>query len=201
VPLSTLSADNLLNAWATTYSKYGSLHTAYSASGANEVTGGSPAYARQALTWGSAASNSMALTGTYTWNVPGSTTVYWVGFWDAVTSGNFQGMAPAGNASAYAFTVPSSTSTFTAPGSAYSSNQQVVIVPTGGSTTPGGITVGTVYYVKSPSGDTFQLSASAGPGSAVSISADGSGLIQVITPEAFGSQGVFTLSSGSASQV
>ena len=29
---------------------YGSLHTAYSATGANEVAGGSPAYARKPLT-------------------------------------------------------------------------------------------------------------------------------------------------------
>lgn len=201
MPLSTLAADYSLDQVGGNKLLYGSLHTAYSASGANEVTGGSPAYARQALTWASAASNSKSLTGTYTWNVPASTTVYWVGFWDAVTSGNFQGMAPCGNASAYAFTVPSSTSTFTAPGSAFTSNQQVVIVPTGGSTTPGGITIGNVYYVKSPSGDTFQLSASAGPGAAVSISADGSGLIQSVTPEPFGSQGTFLLSAGTASQV
>lgn len=201
MPLSTLAADYTLDQVGSNKLLYGSLHTAYSAAGSNEVAGGSPAYARQALTWASAASNSKALSGTYTWNVPGSTTVSWVGFWDALTSGNFQGMAAAGNASAFTFTVPSSTSTFLAPGSAFTSNQQVVILPTGGSTTPGGLVVGTIYYVKSPSGDTFQLSASSGPGSAVSISADGSGLIQAITPETFGSQGTFLLSSGTASQV
>lgn len=201
MPLSTLSADYLLDQWGTNKALYGSLHTAYSASGANEVTGGSPAYARQALTWASAASNSKSLTGTYTWNVPGSTTVSWIGFYDAVTAGNFQGMAAAGNASAFAFTVPSSTSTFLAPGSAFTSNQQVVVLPTGGSTTPGGIVVGTIYFVKTPSGDSFQLSASSGPGAAVTISSDGSGLIQAITPEAFGAQGTFLLSAGTASQV
>jgi hypothetical protein len=201
MPLSTLSADYLLDQWGTNKALFGSLHTAYSASGANEVTGGSPAYARQALTWASAAANSKALSGTYTWNVPASTTVYWVGFWDAVTSGNFQGMAPAGNASAFTFTALSSTSILTAPGSSFTSNQQVVIAPTGGSTTPGGLVVGTVYFVKSPSSDTFQLSATTGPGSAVTISSDGSGIIQAITPEAFGSQGTFLLSAGTASQV
>lgn len=201
MPLSTAAADYLLDQFGTNKALYGSLHTAYSASGANEVTGGSPAYARQALTWASAASNSKALSGTYSWDVPASTTVGWIGFWDAVTAGNFAGMAAAGDASAYAFTVPSSTSTFLAPGSAFTSNEQVVILPTGGSTTPSGVTVGTIYYVKSPSGDSFQLSASSGPGAAVSITADGSGIIQPITVEAFGSQGTFTLSAGTASQV
>lgn len=201
MPLSTLTADYSLDQLGSSKLLYGSLHTAYSASGANEVTGGSPPYARQALTWSAAASNSKSLTGSYTWNVPGSTTVYWVGFYDALTAGNFGGMAAAGNASAYAFTVPSSTSTFLAPGSAFTSNEMVVILPTGGSTTPGGITIGTVYYVKSPSGDSFQLSATSGPGSLLSISADGSGMIQPIVPESFGSQGFFALSAGTASQV
>lgn len=201
MPLSTVAADYTLDQFGTNKALYGSLHTAYSASGANEVTGGSPAYARQALTWAAAAANSKSLTGTYTWNVPGSTTVYWVGFYDALTSGNFQGMAAAGNASAFAFTAVSATSILTAPGSGYTSNQMVVVLPTGGSTTPGGLVVGTVYFVKSPSSDTFQLSATSGPGGAVSISADGSGIIQAIVPEPFGSQGTFLLSSGTASQV
>jgi hypothetical protein len=201
MPLSTLAADYTLDQVGSNKLLYGSLHTAYSASGANEVTGGSPAYARQALTWASAASNSKSLSGTYTWNVPGSTTVYWVGFYDALTSGNFQGMAAAGNNVTYTFAALSSTSVLTAPGSGYTSNQMVVVLPTGGSTTPGGLVVGTVYYVKSPSSDTFQLSATSGPGSAVTITADGSGMIQAIVPESFGSQGTFTLSSGTASQV
>src|SRR5512146_276124 len=129
MPLSTAAADYLLDQFGTNKALYGSLHTAYSASGANEVSGGSPAYARQALTWAAAASNSKALSGTYSFNVPASTTVYFVGFWDALTAGNFAGMAPCGDASAYAFAAPSSTSTLLAPGSAYSANQPVVVFP------------------------------------------------------------------------
>jgi hypothetical protein len=200
MPLSTLAADYTLDQFGTNKALYGSLHTAYSATGANEVTGGSPAYARKALTWASAASNSKALSGTYTWNVPASTTVYFVGFWDAVSGGNFQGMAPCGNASAYAFAAPSSTSVLLAPGSSYSAAQQVVVFATGGSTLPSGLTAGTVYWTKSPSGDSTQLSATSG-GSAISLSSDGSGIIQVVVPEAFGSQGTFLLSAGTASQV
>src|SRR3954469_20583483 len=77
--------------------KFGSLHTAYSATGTNEVTGGSPAYARKALTWSAASSGSKALAPTLpTWDVPAATTVGWIGVWDAVTTGTFLGILPNG---------------------------------------------------------------------------------------------------------
>lgn len=202
MPLSTASANYLLDQWGSNKALYASLHSAYSGSGANELTGGSPPYARQLLTWASAASESKALSGTpYTWNVPAGSTVAWIGFWDALTSGNFQGMTPVSSGSAYAYAAPTSTSTLLAPGSAFTSNTQVVVLPTGGSTTPSGLVVGTIYFVKSPSGDSFQLSATTGPGAAITLTSDGSGLVQAITPEVFASQGTFSLSSGNANQV
>lgn len=201
MPLSTLSADDLLNTWGSTYGKYLSLHTAYSATGANEVSGGSPAYARLAASWASAASNSMALTGTpYNFNVPASTTVAFVGFWDALTSGNFHGMVPAGNATAYAFAAPSSTSTLLAPGSAYAANAPVCVFATGGSALPSGLSAGVIYFVSAPSSDSFKLSATSG-GSAITLTSDGSGYAQAITSEVFSGAGTFTLSSGSQSLV
>lgn len=200
MPLSVLSADAILDWWGTNKALFGSLHSAFSATGANELSGGS--YARKAFTWATAATETKNLSGTpYTWNVPGSSTVAWIGFYDALTGGNFQGMTPAGNASMYAYAAPASTSTLLAPGSTYSANQQVVVLPTGGSVTPGGLTVGQIYFVKSPSGDSFQLSATSGPGAAVTLSADGSGLVSLITPEVFGSAGTFTLTAGNANQV
>ena len=69
---------------------YVSLHTgAVGTTGANEVAGGS--YVRVAVTWGAAASGSMASTGAVTINVPASTTVTSFGFWDASTTGNWLG--------------------------------------------------------------------------------------------------------------
>lgn len=200
MPLVAVSQNYMLNQWGTNEATYASLHTAYSATGANEVTGGSPVYARQAVTWSAAAGGSMNLASTYTFNVPASTTIEYIGFWTASSGGTFLGMFPnAAGTGAYEFTVPSSSSTFLAPGSAYSSNQTVVLFASPGSTFPGGVTQGTVYYIKSPSSDSFQVSASSGPGSAVSISSDGSGIIQYIAVEVFASQGTFTISSGSLS--
>lgn len=196
MPLSVTAGNGLLSQWDTAYASFASLHTAYSATGANEVAGGT--YARVAVTFGAPSGEVMSLTGTpYTLNVPASTTVAYVGFWSASSGGTFGGMFPAGSASAFAFAAPSSTSVLLAPGSGYTSNQQVTVFATGGSTLPTGLTAGTIYFVKSPSGDSFQLSATTGPGAAITLSSDGSGIVQGIAPEVFGSAGTFTLTSGS----
>lgn len=65
-----------------------SLHSADpSTTGANEISGGSPAYARQAPVWGSASGGVVAATVTF--DVPASTTVAFVGVWSAVTGGTY----------------------------------------------------------------------------------------------------------------
>jgi hypothetical protein len=71
---------------------YASLHTADpGTNGASEVTGGSPAYARKALTWNAASGGSMSKSSTDVFDVPAGTTVAWVGLWSASTSGTFYG--------------------------------------------------------------------------------------------------------------
>lgn len=80
------------NTLATSYGSAGgflSLHTADpGTTGTNEVTNtGSPAYARKAVTWGSASAG--AITGTVTFDVPSGTTVTFVGVWTALTGGTF----------------------------------------------------------------------------------------------------------------
>lgn len=199
MPFVAYSSDYMLQQWSANHGLYASLHSAYSSSGGNELSGGS--YARIAVTWGAPSGETINLSGTpYTFNVPASATVAWVGYWDASSGGNFQGMLPNGGAVPYAFAVPSSTGVFLAPNSAYSANQQVVVVPTGGSTLPSGLTTGAIYYVITPSSDTFKLSTTSG-GSAVSLSTDGSGVVQSITPEVFGGAGTFAVNSGSWSLV
>jgi hypothetical protein len=194
VPLVTVSADYALDQLGSNKLLYASLHTAYSATGANEVSGGS--YARQAATWSAASSGSKALTTTLpSFSVPGSTTVEYIGFWDASTAGNFQGMFPNGGGTVYTFTATTASSTFTASGSALSNTTTVTVFPTAGSTTPGGFTAGSLYYVVSASTDTFKLSATSG-GSAITVTADGSGIVQLLTPETFGGAGTFAISSG-----
>jgi hypothetical protein len=72
---------------------YLSLHTDVIGSGSTgEVTGGSPAYARKAVTWNAAGSGSKAISGTVVFDVP-ATTVRRVGLFSAVTAGTYFGDA------------------------------------------------------------------------------------------------------------
>lgn len=70
-----------------------SLHTdAYpQATGGNEVTGGSPAYARRAVIWDAASAGSKALSAAVTFDVPGGVTIRRAGFWSAATAGTYFG--------------------------------------------------------------------------------------------------------------
>jgi hypothetical protein len=178
---------------------YASLHSAYSATGLNELAGGSPAYARQTATWAASAGGPPATKTTTAvggaFNVPAGATVAWVGLWSALTSGTFAGMGPANAGTPYVFTATlASPGVFTAPGSGYSNGQAVVVLPAIGAALPTGVTAGTVYYIVSASGATFQLSATSG-GTGINLSAAGSGIVKAITTEAFGAQGTYTVSA------
>jgi hypothetical protein len=173
---------------------YASLHSAYSSSGANELTGGS--YARQTVTWSAASGGSKgdsAVGGAF--SVPAASTVAFVGLWSALSSGTFAGMGPNDAGTQYAFTATdASPCVFTAPGSSYSNGSTVVLFPGAGGTLPTGFTAGAVYYVVSASTDTFELSATSG-GSAINSSAVGSGIVQAVTLELFGAAGTYTLNT------
>src|SRR5687767_1608272 len=71
---------------------YASLHTADpSTTGANEVTGGSPAYARKAITWNAASGGALDNNANPVFDVPAATTVTHAGLWSAVSAGTFYG--------------------------------------------------------------------------------------------------------------
>lgn len=71
---------------------FASLHTADPGStGTSEVSGGSPAYARKAITWNAASAGNLDNNGNPTFDVPASTTITHIGFWSAVTAGTFYG--------------------------------------------------------------------------------------------------------------
>lgn len=71
---------------------FASLHTASpSTTGANEVTGGSPAYARKAITWNAAASGNLDSSNQPLFDIPAGTTVTHFGLWSAASGGTFYG--------------------------------------------------------------------------------------------------------------
>jgi hypothetical protein len=71
---------------------YVSVHTGDpGATGVNEVTGGSPAYARKAITWNSASAGNLDSSNQPVLDIPASTTITHVGYWSASTGGTFYG--------------------------------------------------------------------------------------------------------------
>lgn len=67
-------------------------YSAISVKKLSEVTGGSPAYARKAWTWAAASAGSVNTSADPVFDVPAST-VDFVGFFSAVTSGNLLGIS------------------------------------------------------------------------------------------------------------
>lgn len=204
--LTTAAKNLMLNAIGVasgTNADFGSLHTAYSTTGTNEVTGGAPAYGRIALTWAAASGGSLALNGTMpTWNVPASTTVSWFGLWDAFTTGTFLGMMPLGGGTIQPCAVEVSgditSDTIFAKAHGFALDTRVVFW----GTTAGGLTVGTnIYWVVSSglTADTFKVAATQGAPSPVDLTgtAPFSFFVQKCVPETFAGQGTYALSSAS----
>jgi hypothetical protein len=89
---SPTSKSTMLN--SITYA-YASLHNGDpGTTGANEISGGTPAYARKAITVGaSSAGSARTLSADVTFDVPAGTITH-VGYWSAITGGTFQGSDP-----------------------------------------------------------------------------------------------------------
>lgn len=82
---------------------YISLHSADPGTGGtSELTGGSPAYARKSITWGSASGGTKSNTNSLVFDVPAGSTVAYVGYWSAVTTGTFYGSRAVTTSESYA---------------------------------------------------------------------------------------------------
>lgn len=174
-----------------------SLHTGDpSTTGANEATGGSPAYARKAVTWAAAASGQRATgTSAVTFDVPAGTYL-WVGGFSLVTAGTYYGAGPLGGAIPFPATVVASTDIFTSAGHGLVNDMRAVVFDSMGTGVPAGLTEGTTYWVVGVSGNTFQLSTTQG-GAAVNVTADGVCWVQKSVPETFNAQGQLSIPIGS----
>lgn len=80
--LNTNGQNLMLNALRTS-----STHLALRNASGTEISGGSPAYARQSATWGAASSGSLSLSNTPTFNVPAGVTIKYVSLQSAATGG------------------------------------------------------------------------------------------------------------------
>jgi len=93
MPYSSLGKNAMLNALGA-LAVFASLHSADPGeSGTNELTGGSPAYARKAITWNVAGSGTMDDSNVPMFDVPAGSVVLYVGLWSLATGGIFYGSA------------------------------------------------------------------------------------------------------------
>jgi hypothetical protein len=178
-----------------TLATHASLHTAYSASGANEVTGGSPAYARIARSWSAAASAAKAWAANAAFNVPAGTTVAFVGLWSALSAGTFRGMFPLGSTGYKEVQADVTGNLIVSENHGFVANDRVVFL---GGTPPTGLTEGTIYFVISTglTTDVFAVATTQG-GAAIDITGDGGAdvVVSKIVPETYNGQGVHTVDS------
>lgn len=171
-----------------------SLHTAYSASGANEVTGGSPAYARKAITFAAAASRARAASTQPTFDVPAGTTVRFIGVW--TNSGTvFRGMFANGGTEK-GFQIDATNNKVLCEAHGLVDGNNVVFY---GGTVPGGLVEGTVYFVVGNTAadpDTFQVAATLG-GAAIDLTTQPAAQCKFakLVEESFGAQGTFQVQS------
>lgn len=197
----TDTAKNLMLAALGADVDFCSLHSGIpDATGSNELTGGSPAYARKAIAWETPASGAMDKNSTDpVFDVPAGTDVFFIGLWDAVTSGNFRGFVPVnGGATRGVAAVANSGDVFTSYAHGLVNGNRVLLRAVVGSSLPTGLSATTLYYVVGITTDTFQVSTTLG-GSAVAISADGECGFQKVTPESYGAQGTLTVDTAQLS--
>lgn len=192
--LKTAAAKNSMLDHLGTLIGFLSLHSAFpSTTGASEISGGSPAYARKAVTWNAAASGNLDNNANPVFDVPASTTITWIGEWSAATAGTFYGSSPL-NATGYApFVSLAADDLIRCDNHGFVDGECVVVLDTAGAVLPTGLTEGTTYFVRDATTDNFKLAATSG-GTAIDLTADGGGFVVKTTPETFGAQGTYTVS-------
>jgi hypothetical protein len=179
--------DNMLNGQPFTHM---SVHTGYpGTTGANEVSGGAPAYARQAIVVNTSSGGIRALNAAAVADVP-ACTVRFFGYWNGST---FVGYAANGGATPKNFVATPATDLIILPSHGWSDGQKIVFVY---GTAPGGLSAGTVYFVRDQSTDSFKVAATLG-GVAMNISSGASVgcFVVAITETVYASQDTHTLAS------
>lgn len=169
-----------------------------STANAGEATGGSPAYARQAVTWSAASSGQKSNSNALTFDVPPGTYAF-LTFWNSAGPGTtgYLGWAPINGTVKGFGTVDSAGVTSDAiqsAGHGLVDNDRVMVFNVFGESLPTGLSEGTIYHVVSATTDTFELSATQG-GASVNITGQGELFFQKVVPETFGSQGQITVAA------
>lgn len=191
MPFTTTAKNTMLDALRALMT-HASLHSSFpGTTGLNEISGGS--YARKATGYSASSGGQVDLSAAALFDVPAGATVAWVGAWGALSAGTFYGYAPNGSTGVAEFVADVATDVVTSPAHGFSDGQTIVFY---GGTPPGGLTEGTVYYVRDATTDTFKVAATAG-GVAINLTSAGSNLCVVsrIVVETFTGAGQVNLTA------
>lgn len=167
-----------------------SAHTGFpGTTGANEVTGGSPAYAQKTIVMNAGSGGTRLLNAGVVFDVP-ACTVKWFGYWNSTT---FLACAPNGGATPKNFMSIASSDLVYAAGHGYSDTQKIVFFD---GTPPAPLVEGTTYFVRDSATDTFKVATTSG-GTAIDLTAASSFgcVVCAITEEVFGSQDTHSLTA------
>ncbi len=174
-----------------------SLHSAHPGeTGAAELAGGS--YARQSTAFDASAAGVSQNTAAETFtNIDGAPNeVGYLGFFDAVTAGNFLWYAPLGGTPA-TFSAQDTGDLFTSYAHGFVNDDRVFVTAWPGSALPAGAAEATDYFIISVTTDTFQISLTQG-GAAVVLTSDGEGIAYLVDYRAFTDGDNFTVAAGNA---
>lgn len=160
-----------------------------------ELTGGSPAYARKAITWGAASAGIAANTNAMTFDIPAGAKVAFGRFKSASTAGTDYGWWAAGAQAVQAGVADSTTEAIASDAHGLSNDDRVIVMDISNAGVPTGLTEGTLYFVVNTATDTFKLATTSG-GSAVNITADGELFFQKVIVETYANQGTYTVAIG-----
>ncbi len=180
MPYTPAGKNNMLDGGGVTHI---SLHSDIpDVTGSNELTGGSPAYARKAITLGAASGGSKASTTTPTFDVPAGP-IFFQGNWDSISGGTFLGWQPINGGSVFGVgTADDTSNAITSNGHGLVNDDRVFLESVASEALPTGLLATLVYFVVNATTDTFKLSLTSG-GSAVDITALGEVSYQRVIPE------------------
>ncbi len=194
--------DEVYNASVGTFpiaDPYVSLHSADPGlTGANELTGGTPAYARKQAAFDAAAAQHSQNSAAILFDVPAGDVVGW-GIWDAATAGNaFQtGWFSTVSGLAVCRAGDLTTNDIQSDAHGLAADNRVIFEVVEGLTIPTGLTAGTVYFVIATglTTDAFRVATTSG-GAAIDITAHGSAIWRKVTVTNFAAQGQFQINLG-----
>jgi hypothetical protein len=192
MPLSDAGRNAMLSGGLGNVITHISLHSSDpSTTGTGELTGGSPAYSRKAVTWNAPAAGVRDNATQMDFDVPAGTTVSYFGLWTAITAGSFLGWFPVGGFAAFAAVQPASTDFWTSYAHGLNNDDRVLVYDVAQVGLPAALTEGTIYWVVNKTTDTFQLSATQG-GAAINAATDTEAVLQRVLPEVYAAQGIYT---------